>query len=125
MWLKFIVFLDFLVEEEVDFGTPKEIMKENFYKTMTFFCKTNFNASHYTSEEMLFIRQYKMMGMADPDKVPTKLTEGNLDQISRRALATDLGISRSKLRITGSFVKKSRQSKISDDPEVIVTCQNK
>ena len=100
-------------------------MKENFYKTMMFFCKTNFNASHYTSEEMLFIRQYKMMGMADPDKVPTKLTEGNLEQISRRALATDLGISRSKLRITGSFVKKSRQSKISDDPEVIVTCQNK
>jgi hypothetical protein len=66
-------------------------MKENLYKTMMFFCKKEFNALNFTSEERLFIRQYKMMGMADPDQVPTNLTEGNLEHIEQRALAADLG----------------------------------
>jgi hypothetical protein len=50
----FFEFKDYLVEEEFDFGTPKEVMKENFYKTTMFFCKKEFNALNYTSEEGLF-----------------------------------------------------------------------
>ena len=99
-------------------------MKENLYKTMMFFCKKEFNAANFTSEERLFIRQYKMMGMADPDQVPTNLTEGNLEHIEQRALAADLGISRRKLRIKGSFEKKSRPNKVTDDPEIILKVRN-
>ena len=61
--------------------TPKEVMKENLYKTMIFFCKKNFNASKYTPDIMLFIRRSKMMAMADPEQVPSILTEGNLQKI--------------------------------------------
>ena len=100
--------------------TPKEVMKENLYKTMIFFCKKNFNASKYTPDIMLFIRRYKMMAMADPEQVPSILTEGNLEKIEQRALAADLGISRYKLKIKSSFEMKSRKSSITDDPEVIM-----
>ena len=31
------------MEEEFDFGTPKEVMKENFYKTMMFFVPDRLN----------------------------------------------------------------------------------
>ena len=97
--------------------TPKEVMKENLYKTMIFFSK---NASKYTPDIMLFIRRYKMMAMADPEQVPSILTEGNLEKIEQRALAADLGISRYKLKIKSSFEMKSRKSSITDDPEVIM-----
>ena len=70
--------------------TPKEVMKENLYKTMMFFCKKSFNASNYTPDIMLFIRRYKMMAMANPEQVPSNLTEGNLEKIEQRALAAKI-----------------------------------
>ena len=77
-------------------------------RTFLLFTSQDFEIrNNSTVAEILFIRRFKLFAI---DRLPEKMGDVDLVQVEIRRLATELSISRGKLRIKGDFYNKKREN---------------
>jgi hypothetical protein len=80
------------------------------YRTFLLFTSQDFEIrNNSTVAEILFIRRFKLFAIGAIDRLPEKMGDVDLVQVEIRRLATELSISRGKLRIKGVHVSVDLQ----------------
>ena len=73
---------------------------------------------------ILFVRRFKLIGLANKSTIPENLLGGSSAQIPVKTIAKQMKKSRNRFRLKGGFDAKKRKKTLVDDPEIIFQVQN-
>ena len=73
---------------------------------------------------ILFVRRFKLIGLANKSTIPENLLDGSSAQIPVKTIAKQIKKSRNRFRLKRGFDAKKRKKTLVDDPEIIFQVQN-